>query len=140
MTRSSQSNKKPQRLSEVISDHSTSLGSLLKRASLLMQLEHLLADHLDPELADQFQLATIRAGRMVLITPAAAWATRLRMQVPELIGALQQAGYPDIERIDVRVAPLVEQDAEKRTKRELSQAARQALEAMSRIGTDSEEK
>jgi hypothetical protein len=140
MTRSSQSNKKPQRLSEVISDHGTSLGSLLKRASLLMQLEHLLAERLDPELADHFQLAAIRNGRMLLITPAAAWATRLRMQAPELLGALHRAGYPDIERIDVRVAPLVEQSTEKRKKKELSQAARQALGAMSRLGTDSEEK
>jgi hypothetical protein len=74
-----------------------------------------------------------------LVTPAAAWATLLRMQSHELVGALRQAGYRDIESIEVRIAPLVEQPESKRQKRPLSPAARRALEIMARVGPDKEE-
>lgn len=139
MTRVTQSGKKSKRVSEVLTDHGSSLGSLLKRVSFLMQLEHLLANSLDPELALHFQLATISENRAVLVAPNAAWATRLRMQAPVMIKALRRAGYTEIDHIDVRIAPLVEQPETTRRKRALSPAAKQALEMMHRLQTDAEE-
>jgi hypothetical protein len=139
MSRVTQSSKKTLRISEVLSDHGSSLGSLLRRVSFLMQLEHLLANSLDPELASHFQLATIHDNRIVLIAPGAAWATRLRMQTPELLKALHQAGYAEIEHIDVRIAPLAVQPENIRRKRPLSPAAQQALDSMHRLGAKTEE-
>jgi hypothetical protein len=139
MARHSHSGKKSKRVADVLSDHRSTLGKLLKRGSLLMQLQHLLSGVLDPSLAKRFQVANVRDGKLVLVTPAAAWATLLRMQSHELVGALREAGYRDIESIEVRIAPLVEQPKSKRQKRPLSPAARRALEIMARVGPDKEE-
>ena len=139
MTRHPQSGKKMRRVSDVITDHGTSLGKVLKRGSLLMQLQHLLSGSLDPALAAHFQVAAARDQRLVLITPSASWATLLRMQASNLIETLHQAGYTDIKSIDVRVAPLVEEPRQERKKRPLSPAARQALDIMHHLGDDSEE-
>ena len=139
MARIPQSGKKAFRVSDVIKDHGTSLGFLFQRANMLMRVEQLLSGYLDPDIAAHFQVATIRENRLILISPSANWATQLRMQAPQLIKHLGRAGYPEIEHIDIRVAPLAEQHAEHRKKRALSPAARQALEAMARIEADTEE-
>jgi hypothetical protein len=139
MARIPQSGKKIFRISEVITDHGTSLGILLQRANMLMRVEQLLSGFLDPEIAAHFQVATIRENRLILISPSASWATQLRMQAPQLIKRLHQAGFPEIEHIDIRVAPLTEQRIDHRKKKTLSPAARQALDVMARFKTDSEE-
>ncbi len=138
MTQFSQSGKKSLRVADVLTDHGSALGKLLKRGSFLMQLQHLLSGVLDPALAANFQVAATRDNTLVLVAPTASWATLLRMQVPNLLGSLHQAGYTEIESINVRVAPLAKPPADTRKKRELSPAARQALDIMSRIGTDKE--
>ncbi|NNK31568.1 MAG: DUF721 domain-containing protein [Xanthomonadales bacterium] len=139
MTRRPQSRSKTLRVSDVLSDHGSSMGGLLKRASLLMQVEHRLAGCLDPEFAGRFQLAAIRTDRAILVTPSASWATRLRLSTPDLVEALHQAGFPDIDRIDVRVAPLAGRPQAVRRRRPLSPAARQALELMGRLDTGDED-
>ena len=139
MTRFSQSGKHSLRVAEVITDHGSALGRLLKRGSFLMQLQHLLSTFMDPALAAHFQVAATRDHKLVLVAPSASWATLLRMQAPNLLESLHQAGYTEIESIDVRVAPLVEQPVKTRKKRPLSPAAKQALEAMSHLGEDIED-
>lgn len=133
MTRRSQYGKHAHRVSEVLSDHGSPLGRLLKQGSFIMQLQHLLAGHVDPQLADHFQVASVQKNRLVLVVPSASWATLLRLQVPNLLGALRQAGFVEIRSIDVRVAPLAEQTVEKRKKKPLSPAAKRALEAIARL-------
>ena len=139
MARKPQSGKKVFRVSEVITDHGTSLGIMLRRAGELMQIEHLLAGSMDPKLAAHFQVATVRENRLILISPSASWATMLRMQASNLIRSLQRAGFKEIEHIDIRVAPLVEQHAVSRKKKALSPAARQALDIMAHLEDDAEE-
>jgi hypothetical protein len=139
MTRFSQSKKKTVRVADVLSNHSSSLGGLLKRASYLMQLEHLLAGLLDPAMSAHFRVADYRGKRLLLLTPTAAWATSLRMLAPQLVADLQRAGFADIERVDVRVAPVVDLPVTSRTRRSLSPAAKQAFEQMARL-TDKHEK
>lgn len=139
MARNSQSGKKFFRISDVITDHGTSLGILMQRANMLVRVEQLLRGFLDSETANQFQVATIRENRLILISPSANWATQLRMHAPQLVKRLQQSGFPVIEHIDIRVAPITEQQTDSRKKRALSPAARQALDSMSRIEADGEE-
>ncbi len=138
MTRFSQSGKKSRRVAEVLNDPGSTLGSVLKRGALLMQLQHLVAGFMDPAVATRFQVADMRRGRLVLVTPTASWATLLRMQAPNLVESLQRAGYTEIRSIEVRVAPLVEPPVQERRKKELSPAARQALDAMARFKADPE--
>ena len=139
MARNPQTGKKTFRVSEVITDHGTSLGILLQRASMLMQIEHLLAGFLEPGLAAHFQVATIRENRLILISPSASWATQLKMRAPQLIQSLHRKGHLEIEHIDIRVAPLTEKSASPRKKKDLSPAARQALDIMASIEADSED-
>jgi len=133
MTRNPQSCTKIFRISEVFSDRGSSLGSLLQRANVLIRIEHLLAGFLEPGLAAHFQVGTIRENRLILISPSASWATALRMQAAQLIKSLHRAGYSEIEHIDIRVAPLVEQREITRKRRALSPAARQAFDLMAQL-------
>lgn len=139
MTRLPQSGKTTQRVAEVLNDPDSSLSNLLKRASYLMQLETLLTGLLDPDLAAQFQVAAARKNRLILISPSASWATRLRMQAPRLISSLHAAGVRHVEYIDIRVAPLVRQPVGSRPERPLSAAAKQALGHMAHFISKTEE-
>jgi hypothetical protein len=139
MARYPQSDRSAAPLSEILSSQESSLGGVLKRAQVLLQLQRLLADSVDPSLANRFQVANIRQNRLILLTPSAAWATRLRMQVPQLLRILHQSGFTDLRDIETRVAPLVEHPSAERTGKPLSEAARQALDLMARLGAKSEE-
>jgi len=112
----------------------------MKRGSFLMQLHHMLSGFLDPSLAAHFQVAAVRDGKLVLIAPSASWATRLRMHAPSLLGSLHEAGFTELKSIQVRVAPLAEPPVKKRQKKELSSAAKQALDAISRLEPDPDKK
>ena len=120
-------------VAEVLNDPDSSLSNLLDRASYLMQLEALLTGLLDSDLAAQFQVAAARKNRLILISPNASWATRLRMQAPRLISSLHAAGARQIEHIDIRVAPLARQAVGTRSKKPLSAAAKQALGHMAHL-------
>ncbi len=133
MTHPPQSGKTTQRLSEVLNHPDSSLGNLLERARYLMQLENILTDLLEADLAAQFQVAATRKNRLILISPSASWATRLRMQAPRLISSLHAAGARQIDHIDIRVAPLVNLSVGTRSKRPLSAAAKQALGHMTHM-------
>jgi hypothetical protein len=141
MTRFPQSDNTAVSLSDLLADQGSDLGSLLRRADLLAQLQQLLAGSLDPALAARFQVANIRQSRLVLLAPSAAWATRLRMQAPQLLKALHGAGFPQVERVDVRIdvssglgaAPLAGRPTDKPRSKEMSPAARQAFDRMSRL-------
>jgi len=139
MAHNPRSGKTPRRVGEVLSNPGSRLGSLLQRAAYTMQLESLISGLLDPDLAAQFQVAAARKNRLILISPTASWATRLRMQAPRLINSLQAAGITEIEHIDIRVAPLVRQAAESRSRRPLSSAAQQALDHMALLKSNDKE-
>jgi len=143
MTRFPQSAKKTRRVGEFLtntgSDTGSRLGNLMQRAAYLMQLESLLSSLVEPDLAAHFQVAAARKNRLILISPTASWATRLRMQAPQIINALHASGVTEFEHIDIRVAPLVQQTVESRSRKPLSNAARTALSHMAQL-KDSEEK
>lgn len=139
MARHPQSEQRALRTSEVLSDPSSSLGSTLKHARLLLQLQRLLAESVDPSLAGHFQVANLRQNRLILLAPSAAWATRLRMEAPGLLHMLRRAGFAALADIEVRVAPLIEQPVAEHSEKPLSSAAEQALGSMARLGAKSED-
>lgn len=136
MARHPQSDPSAAQLSKILSDKHSSLGAVLNRARLLLQLQQLLAGSMEPSLASQFQVANIRQNRLILLAPSASWATRLRMATAELLEALHQAGFTELREIDIRVAPLIESEAAPPAEKPLSAAARQALALMSRLGAN----
>ena len=118
---------------EVLDESGSGLENLLKYASQLERLENLLRGLVGADLADHFQVAAVRKNRLVLITPTASWATRFRMHASHIVDSLHNAGVSTIEHIDIRVAPLVEQQQKNRTPRALSPAAEQALNHMAQL-------
>ena len=126
-------------LPEVLSEQGPELQGVIEHARFLLRLQDRIAAAVDPELATRFQVANIRQGRLILLAPSAAWATRLRLHTAQILGDLHRAGLPDLSNIEVRVAPLARQPAPARTVKPLSPAAQQALELMSRLGARKED-
>ena len=135
----------PRRIGDVIGDSTlasgpnadSTLSGLCRKAREFTRIQALLARHSGPDLSGQFQVANIRQDRLVLVTPTASWATRLRMQAPQYLSVLQTHGYGQIRHIDIRVAPLHREADVERSRRSLSPAASYALEQMKRFRTDS---
>jgi hypothetical protein len=94
---------------EVIANADAALAVLFQQANLLARAESLLAGHCGPELAAQFQVAAMRQDRLVLLSPTAAWATRLRMQAGHMLLFLQAVGYPHLRHLDIRDAQIAGQ-------------------------------
>lgn len=139
MARSPKSDTSARSPADIIADPTASFGSLLERAGLLMRLEQLLRPMLDPALAEQFRVANLRHSRLILLTPTATWATRLRMAAPQLLGSLHRSGHAGIESIDIRVGPLPPDPPAPPGAKPLSPAAREALDLMARLGAESED-
>ena len=137
MVRSPQFQDTAASVGQVISDSGDTLPALLRHARSLARMESLLADYSGPQMAAQFQVAAMHADRLVLLTPTASWATRLRMQAEQMLHFLQASGYKQLRYIDIRVAPLHHEPVEKKVRRRLSPAAELALKLMSRFFTDS---
>lgn len=139
MGRHPQSDQTAINLSEVLSEQGSDLQGIVERARFLLRLQDMIAAAVDPELATRFQVANVRPGRLILLTPSAAWATRLRLHTSQILVVLRRAGLPDLSDIEVRVAPLTRQPVPVRTARPLSPTARQALELMGRLSTEKED-
>jgi hypothetical protein len=124
---------------DIIADPTASFGNLLERARLLLRLERQLRTMLDEALAEHFRVANLRQDCLILLAPTASWATRLRMAAPQLLECLQRSGYAGIESIDVRVGPMPPGPPAPLASKPLSPAAKEALDLMSRLGTESED-
>ena len=94
--------------------------------------------HLDDDVARHARVADFRDGRLTLVVPTAAWATRLRMQSVQLVRRLDEAGLDSVRSLEVRVAPLPGDAPEPRRRRQLSAAARHALRRFASISGDAD--
>ncbi len=115
-------------VSELLKSRSSGLGKLLDQARQLQFLDQKLADLLEPEIGSQVQVAALRENCLVLVTPSAALATRLKHDSDSLLNSLQASGVKGISQIRVRTAPLSQTKPVSRRKRKLPDIARQSLE------------
>lgn len=116
----------------IAGDSGDLLSRLLLQGHRLMALEQRLHGVLDPELAREVRVAGLDRGCLVLVTPRAGIAMRLRLEAAELGRAMRDAGVPGVREVRVRVAPLPEATARKRTSTALPGAAVEALERFAR--------
>lgn len=116
---------------DVISGSDSAFAMLLNQAKLLAEVESLLAGFAGPGELGHFQVAAMQQDRLVLITPTAAWATRLRMQNQAMLRFLRASGHAQLSHIDVLVAPIVRPVATPKTPKKTSPAAELALNLMS---------
>lgn len=103
------------------------LGKLLAHARVLNRLDQILASILDPNLSCHCQVAELRDHCLILACSNATFATRLRMISPQLLESFREEGDFEIERIEIRIAPVNRPQPEVRKRRTLSPAAVQAL-------------
>lgn len=80
--------KQPTRVGTIVAADST-LSALLRRARELSSLETLVRSWLPPALAPHVRVAALREGTLVLAVDSAAWATRLRYEIPRLVECAQ---------------------------------------------------
>jgi hypothetical protein len=118
---------------DVLSGSNSAFAMLLNQAKLLAEVESLLAGFAGQGELGNFQVAAMQHDRLVLITPTAAWATRLRMQTQAMLHFLRASGYAQLGHIEVLVAPIARQSATPKTPKKASPAAKLALNLMSNL-------
>jgi len=125
------------RVGEPISGSGTNpgknVGAFYDHARELARLDSLLAGFLAPEIATRFQVANLRQNQLILITPSASLATRIKLQASELLSFLHASGYRQVQQIDIRVAPLQKPQPEPKIRRQSSQAALEAAELIKQL-------
>lgn len=109
------------------------LGAFYDHARVLAQLDSLLSGFKSPDLASRFQVANLRQDHLILITPSASLATRLKLQVPEMLAFLHSSGVHQVHEIEIRVAPLQKLPTKPKTRRETSSAAREAADLIDQL-------
>ena len=80
-----------------------SLAGLAERAAATDRLARRLQALLPAELASHVTGANIRAGRLVVLVDAPAWASRLRFEAPALRERLRTEHELEVEGVTVRV-------------------------------------
>lgn len=110
-----------------------SLGAFYDHARALARLDSLLSGFFDPELASRFQVANMRQDLLILITPSASLATRLKLQVPGMLEFLHNAGIHQVHDVEIRVAPLQKPATEPKSRRQTSAAAREAADLINQL-------
>ncbi len=121
---------KPRQVGDLIKAGKSGFAGTLARAKKLQSLEARLHNCLQPDLANRVRVANLKQESLILVTPSAAIAARLRLEAPELARAMRAAGAVGISEIEVRVAPLPDQGARPVGRRPLSTAARRALQGV----------
>jgi hypothetical protein len=137
MSQSPHSRGTPSRVGDLISDSGNNsrknLGAFYDHARVLSQLDSLLSGFAGPDLANRFQVANLRQDHLILITPSASFATRLKLQAPDFIEFLHASGVHQVHDIEIRVAPLQKPLAEPKARRQTSAAAQEAADLISQL-------
>ena len=128
----------PQPMSGLLKAPSRGLARLMAQARRLQTLDQRLHKLVEPQIADQVQVAALHDACLVLVTPSAALATRLRMDSDGLLRALNAEGGQHIQELKIRIAPLARPRTEPRKRRKLPETARQSLWRFARDTGDQE--
>jgi len=93
-------------MKKILAYQSKELQPVLRRAAKLARLQPRVNYYLDPELAPHCKVANLRRNRLILAVDSAAYATRLRFYLPQLLKQLQQQErLTDINGIDIKIVP-----------------------------------
>ncbi len=93
---------------------------------------------MEPAIAEQVQVAALHDRCLVLITPSAALATRLRQDSQSLLKALLASGVRRIDNIRIMTDPVSRSREEHRQRRALTEIARQSLQRFAQDSGDQE--
>lgn len=133
MSQSPHSRVKPSWVGELITNPGSNVGAFYDHARVLASLDSLLSGFLSPDLASRFQVANLRQDCLILITPSASLATRLRLQTREILSLLHASGFRQVQNLVVHVAPLQKPQTEPKIRRPASSAAQEAAERIDQL-------
>jgi len=119
--------KKARTTERIAAQDGGALFGLLQQARLYQKLDKQLKAELDSEMAGHCQVACMRGGRLLVLTPTPVWRTRLMLLSSGLLSRLRNKGYPGLTGIDIKVSPLLSHDAPEKRPRTLSPAAKETL-------------
>lgn len=94
-----------QSVDEIAGSDARGLARLLGRARHLDRMDRVMAETLDPRHAPHVRVANLRQGVLILATPVAPIAQRIRMETPRLLSAMQAAFPGEIQSLEVKITP-----------------------------------
>ena len=113
---------------EILRSRPGRLAELCRRAGELARLQEVLRGGLKGPAREHLLVADYTETSLVLLADSAAWAARLRFQVPELLElARTSGGLPRLQTIRVRATASIPESAARSRRPQLSAAAAEAL-------------
>ena len=89
---------------DILSNSDTSLGKLIAKAQAIENLNQTFQNILDPSLIPHCRIATYENGILILVSESAAYATRLRYQVPTILSTLRNfSQWAALRSIQIKV-------------------------------------
>ncbi|MBU1308181.1 MAG: DUF721 domain-containing protein [Gammaproteobacteria bacterium] len=95
--------QKPQDISKLLAG--SSLASQQQQASLLQQMNKVLAEVLQLEQLSFCQVSTIRDGRAVILCASPPWLTRLKLQRDAILDNFRRKILPDLAGLEIEASP-----------------------------------
>ena len=116
-------NNKPLLVANLLGSKASRSKALIAEAKRLSQINIVLNQSLDQQLAEHIYVSTLVNGLLTLVVDSPAWATRLRYMQPTIIADMKKyAISSEINQIKIKVRPADHIKAKKapRAKRELT--------------------
>ena len=129
----SASSKQPEKL---LAAKTPALSHLLEHAARLRRLDYQLRLQLAWAESAPFELANVRTGTLVLTTPLATVASRLRLEQTRIIEAASHSWGSPITKLVVKTVPASAHKVLPPAQKPLSSAAAQQLRAAASISND----
>ena len=90
----------------IVSDDTSALGTLVRRADEFRRCEEALKGYLDVPGAESLRIAGVEGGTLVLVVDSPVRSARLRFLAPRIVTrAANLLGRKDLDRIEIQVRP-----------------------------------
>ncbi len=99
------SRRSSKQLNQLISNPSGEIKSLLDQLAKIEALNNTLQSKLNANFSTHCRVANYRKNILVVAVDSAAWANKLRFQIPELISEFRNDGYFGLANIEIIVSP-----------------------------------
>lgn len=97
--------KSSRSLDKLFEQASDDLAILITRTRQLKRLTNLFRSHLEQDLASHCYLSNVKEAELTVYVDSAAWATRLRFQVPQLLPILRRTNpiFSKLQAVRVKI-------------------------------------
>ena len=97
--------KSSRSINKVLQEADDDLAILITRTKQLKRLTHQLRQSLDPNLAKHCYVAQYTEDKLIVLVDSAAWASKLRFEVPNLTRQLPQSDkvFAQLKNISIKI-------------------------------------